>query len=289
MARTKRITRKTFHCAYKRRQGPSMFVRDRFGRCESYVYANGRLKKHGKGILKLAPIYGRVNFSNGVRFTGRVRSARVLEAAFDGAQNHLISNWVALPDAIQHSRRTTNQGMNPATLLLTGAACWATNYAAWVKAQLPGSRVDPAKRYEWCHLLAHSMGGSDDATNIVAAVRGNNSEQLAIESALQMYRRENIFEMRVVAALVPGAQACHMGNVIRYEVRCIEGGGTYMRYLDCLNAPNPSQIHFYDVLSSFAMWANNKLQAIADEHNPLPRATRRELMGMLPEDDDDDA
>src|SRR5690606_41102981 len=100
----KSITKRSFHGAYRRRHGASLFVRDRFGRCETYRLVGGRPKKHGKGILKLAPVYGRVNFANGVRFTGRVRNLRTLRAAFDSAQNHLLSNWVALPDAFQHSR-----------------------------------------------------------------------------------------------------------------------------------------------------------------------------------------
>jgi hypothetical protein len=286
MTRSKPITKKSFHCAYKRRNGATMFIRDRLGRCQSYIVANGRLKKVGKGVVKLAPIYGRVDFSNGVRFTGRVRSSRALRAAYDSAHSHLSSHWVALPNAIQHSRRTTNQGMNPATQNLTGNTLSATNYAAWVKAQLPGSPVDASKQYEWCHLQAHSMGGADDETNIVSAVRGNNTEQLAIESALQMYRREEVFEMKVSVALVNGAQARHMGDVIRYKVRCIESGATYVRYLDCLNAPNPSKIHFYEVLAEIAMWANHRLEAIAAAHNPLARSAVRELMGQLPESEE---
>lgn len=37
----KRITKKSFHGAYKRRNGVSMFVRDRFGRCETYRLVGG--------------------------------------------------------------------------------------------------------------------------------------------------------------------------------------------------------------------------------------------------------
>lgn len=284
MARVKRITRKSFHCAYKRRHGESLFVRDRLGRCETYVIANGRLKRHGQGIGRLAPVYGRVNFANGVRFTGRVRCVRTLRAEYEAATDHLATNWTALPDGIQHSRRKTNQGMNGAMIALVLSPQSATQYAAWVKAQLPRAPLDASKQYEWCHLLAHSMGGKDDETNIVAAVRGNNTEQLAIESALQMYRRENVFEMRVSAALLRGAEARHAANVIRYEVRCIDGGENYVRYLDCLSAPNPSQIHFYEVLMEFTAWANGKLLAIAESYNPLARITRRELINQLPED-----
>ncbi|KLD69624.1 hypothetical protein [Xanthomonas pisi] len=286
MGRIKRIIRRNFHCAYKRPGSGSMFIRDRYGRCETYTYVGQRLKKHGIGVTKLAPVYGRVNFSNGVRFTGRVRSLRVLTAAMQSAIVHLRSNWVLLPDAIQYSRRITNQGMSPCMRRVTGAAISATQYAGWVKNRFPNSPLDAAKRYEWCHLLAHSMGGSDDETNIVAAVRGNNTEQLAIESALQMYRRENVFEMRVSAALIDGIGAQHVANVICYEVRCIYGGDNYIRYMDCLNAPNPSQIHFYGVLSDFAMWANQKLQRIADAYNPLTRTIRRELIEMLPDEDE---
>ncbi len=92
--------------------------------------------------------------------------------------------------------------------------------------------------------------------------------------------------MRISAALIDGVGAQHVANVICYEVRCIHGGDTYKRYLDCLNAPDPSQIHFYSVLSDFAMWANHKLQRIADAYNPLTRTIRRDLIEMLPDEDE---
>ena len=246
---------------YRRIGSQTVYVRDGSGRYRCFSFANGRPRRLPGGITQLAPLYGRVDFRNGRRFTGRTRSQRSLRTAFTNTPggHRLTTGWVPLPTVRVQSRRKTNQGMNTATTNLTGNARSATNYAIWVDGTTPGSPVDSTKRYEWCHLLAHSMGGADDETNIVAAVKGNNTEQLAIESALQMYRCENAFSMRVTAACLDGGNGQHMGNVIRYEASFVNGGPDYVRYLDCLRAPKPSSIHFHGVLYEVVQWANRKL------------------------------
>ncbi|MEJ2407347.1 MAG: hypothetical protein P8171_24340 [Candidatus Thiodiazotropha sp.] len=242
-------------------------ARDRSGRYSSFTIVGRKVWPLRSGIKKLGPVYGRVDFSNAVRFNGRSRSQAALEARFNAIPftHKLTTGWVALPEARSKSRRETNQGMDTAMAALTGAACSATRYAIWCDGRNTAAGIKSTVRWEWCHLLAHSMGGADNATNIVAAVKGNNTEQLAIENTLQMYRRENMFHMKVTAACLNGADMRHMGDVIKYEIRCEHGGTDFVHYLDCLNVPAPSEIHYYDLSRSVATWANIKLVLVSEQ------------------------
>ncbi|WP_157511131.1 hypothetical protein [Frateuria sp. Soil773] len=275
----KRIDDEDVYCVYRRQAGRSVYVRDRHGRYNCFSINNGRAVILPTGITTLAPIYGRVNFANNVRFTAHTRSQWALGGAYDNAVQYLSSGWVDLPTCRDASRRQTNQGMNGAMVALTGVARSATAYVNW--AQLNGSVINPAGNWEWCHLIAHSMGGADGPGNIVAAMRGNNSEQLAIESALQMFRREDAFQMKVSVGLLDAGNGRHVGNVIRYKVRCIHGGDYYVRYLDCLNAPNPSEIHYYGVMEGLVLWANKKLLAISRFFNPVRGAERNAVIDYM--------
>ncbi len=278
------IDRHKPYYVYKRANGsPTIFVRDLMGHCQSFVYmpVQNRYKK-GAAIVSMSPLYGRVDFANRVRFTGAVRSQTMLELAYQNATRKIKTAWVDLPPGRAGSRRTGNQGMNPATFLLTGANRSATQYVGWFKGQHPNANeVDATTQWEWCHLLAHSLGGGDNATNIVAAVKGNNSEQLAIESALSMYRMEGVFQMKISAATFGVNNGKHLGNVIRYKIRCTRIPGDFCLYLDCLNAPRPSAIHFYGVVQRVAAWANAKLQTISEYNNPVTGLEKREIRVRL--------
>lgn len=275
------------HCLYRRPGTATIYARDNFGRYNAFRMNGQQVIVLPGGLTTLGPIYGRVNFANNVRFTGRTRSQDTLEQDFVNTPNTMRRQtlWVPLPQTRDAARRQTNQGMNGAMTALTGNAYSATNYAAWYRGRHPGSNVDPNASWEWCHLLAHSMGGADNATNIVAARRGNNSEQLAIESALQMYRMEQAFEMQVTAALLDGTDGRHLGDVIKYEIRCIHGGANFEIYLDCLNAPNPSEIHYYSVLADVAGWANNKLAQMSQQihGNRVSAEDRRRVLEYIDE------
>lgn len=267
---------------YRRYGSETIYVRDESGRYNTYTIEANRVRILPGAITTLGPIYGRVDFSNGVRFTGRTRSQTVLQEAFDQTPPTQIkaTQWVALPAARESSRRTPNQGMNAQMIALTGVTRSANEYLIWY-------HTDPNfthnKPWEWCHLLAHSMGGADNPTNIVAARKGNNSEQLAIESALQMYRMEQLFEMQISAACVDAADGVSIGDVIRYDVRCTLGGDHFLIYLDCKNAPNPSQIHYYGVLQSVAKWANRKLVQASTQifNNPVSAEDKRRIMDYI--------
>lgn len=275
----KRIDDEDVFCVYRRPVGGSVYVRDRQGRYNAFSINNGRAVILPAGITTLAPIYNRVNFANNVRFVAHTRTQVALALAYANAPQHLNSGWVTLPTYRDASRRQTNQGMNGATAALTGAALSATNYVNW--ASLNGSPINAGGSWEWCHLIAHSMGGADGPANIVAARRGNNSEQLAIESALQMFRREEAFGMKVSVGLFGAGNSRYAGNVIRYKIRCIHGGGDYVRYLDCLNAPNPSQIHYYGVMEDIVLWANKKLLAISAALNPVRGVERNAVIDYM--------
>ena len=261
---------------YRRRAGQTIFARDEHGRYNCYTIQGGNVRRLASGMFTLPPIYGRVNFANNVRFVAHTRSQYALSVRYAAipAGQKITTGWVALPQNRAANRRQTNQGMNTAMNALTGGAISASNYALWFSGRNPHT-VDATVPWEWCHLLAHSMGGADNATNIVAAVKGNNSEQLAIESALSMYRMENVFELKVTGATIDNADGQHLGDVIRYKIRCTQGGESFVRYLDCLNAPNPSEIHYYDLLRSVALWANRLLVRISGAQNPTTKTEYR--------------
>ncbi len=275
------------YCLYRRQGTNTIYARDRYGRYNAYQVNGQRVTILPGRITTLPPIYGRVNFANNVRFTGRTRNQGALQIAFEATPKaqRLSTGWVDLPQTRASSRRETNQGMNAAMIALTGVARSATNYVIWFDGLHPGVGLRSDQPWEWCHLLAHSMGGADDATNIVAARKGNNSEQLAIESALQMYRMEQIFQMKITAACLNGANGRHIGNVIRYKIRCIHGGQSFIVFLDCLNAPDPSQIHYYGLLESVARWANNLLiQASMQIYgNAVTADERRQVLDYIDE------
>ena len=193
-----------------------------------------------------------------------------LKNAFDHTPiaQRLTTGVVLLPQTRSTARRTARQGMDGAMTTLTGAPRSAREYTDWCRGRHPHVGLRPNLQWEWCHLLAHSLGGQDSPQNVVAAVRGNNSEQLAIETALQMYRNENMFRMQISAACMGANDGRHIGNVIEYRVSCIYSNNPtqdFVQYLDCLNAPNPSEIHYYDLLESVALWANRKLVQVSEQ------------------------
>lgn len=270
------------HSVYRRQGSSTIYARDHYGRYNCYRIAGPTVTRLPARIVTLPPNYARVDFGNTTRFTGRVRSQGALRTAFQTQAGMKISTgWYDLPANLSGTRRTSNQGMNTATAALTGANRSAKQYAIWFDVR-NGGQVDPLVAWEWCHLRAHSQGGADDETNIVAAVKGNNSEQLAIENALSMYRAENEFQLKVSAVTLDVGDGQHMGDVIRYRVRSITlPGNDFEVYLDCQKAPAPSEIHYYGVLESVAQWANHKLTRISDALNPVSGTERRAIRNHL--------
>lgn len=276
-------------CIYRRAGSDTVYARDRHGRYNCFTIKDGKVRKLPAGIRTLGPIYGRVNFRNNVRFTGRTRNQSRLRDVFNqtALQQRLQSLWLDLPSALEASRRQTNQGMDGVTIARTGSKKSATEYVNWYRQRNSRSGLAVGARWEWCHLIAHSMGGANGGTNIVAARKGNNSEQLAIESALQMYRREETFQIQVTCASIDGDEGRHIGNVIRYHIRCTRGGEDFIYHLDCMNAPDPSEIHYYGLLGSIANWANKKLAALSAQihGNAVSSSDQRLIKEYLEEDE----
>lgn len=268
---------------YRREGLGTIYGRDRSGRYVCFRLHGGHVRPLPGGITTLPPIFGRVNFANNVRFVGRTRSQSALAASFNAKARKISTGWKSLPQVRTKTRRQPNQGMNSATRHLTGAERSATRYAIWCDGQTPAYGIKTNVPWEWCHLLSHSMGGANNETNIVAAVKGNNSEQLAIESALQMYRCENMFEMRISAACLDNGNARHIGDTIKYEIRCRGGGDNFVQYLDCLNAPAPSSTHFYDLLEQVALWANKKLVNASNQlfNNGVTKTDQKSIISYI--------
>ncbi|MES2673816.1 MAG: hypothetical protein V4660_06220 [Pseudomonadota bacterium] len=245
---------------YKRFEPDTIFVRDKQGRCRAFRIRGGNAYPSGSTVTSAGPTYGRFDWQNRRRFTASVRSSSVLESAFLNTPEAQIrkTDWFNLPRSRSVSRRTGNQGMKHAMINLTGANRSALDYILWIN-----DRSLSHAGWEWCHLQAHSMGGRDEHQNVVAARRGNNSEQLIIENALQMYRQENIFEMRVSAALFNNNNGKYAGNIIRYEIRSRANSNRLIHHLDCLGAPNPSGIHHGAMHQGICRWANIKLTQLS--------------------------
>ena len=77
-----------------------------------------------------------------------------------------------------------------------------------------------------------------------------------------MYWSEDQFGLKGTASLLVNSDGIHVRNVIRYKIRCSAGGPDFEQYLDCLNALDPSEIHYYGPLEAAAKSANNKPVAI---------------------------
>ena len=98
-----------------------------------------------------------------------------------------------------------------------------------------------------------------------------------------MYRCENMFEMKISAACLDDTYGCHIGDVIRYEIRCIYGGDNFVQHLDCLNAPTPSEIHYYGLLETVAMWANQFLVRASEQvfYNAVTKTDRNNVINYI--------
>jgi hypothetical protein len=253
-----------FTTFYRRPGSPLVFVRDREGRMVAFRVDAAGVQMVRPLVAELGPVYGRVDFANRFRFSGRVRSQQQLQNAYLLAPAGRIKSTgvLPLPAARVVHRREPHQGMAAAMAAL-GAPAAATAYATWT-----GLVPAPVHAHEWCHLAAHSMGGADGPHNIVAAGRGNNSEQLAIENTLARYRRENLFQVEVGASVFDTGNGRHLGDVIRYRLTTRSGQvDDLVLYLDCRVGIAPSAIHFEEVSHTVSRWANAALEVEAEAND----------------------
>jgi hypothetical protein len=152
-------------------------------------------------------------------------------------------------------KRTHTAAMIGATHAELGTSLSATNYARrghgayW-------TRGHSAIGYEWCHLVAHGMGGPDHPKNLVAATRHQNSEQLIIECVLYGYRMEG-FAVQVRAKLAKGTQ--HLAESIYYQI-LLNGQSAYTRTMDCRRATQPDFAEFHTVARDLRARLNAALE-----------------------------
>src|SRR5579863_6349603 len=124
-------------------------------RKKSPTYGRFTAGKSGRGGFRAASFYGR--FGSGASYAETVRRIRA---------------------DIEVEQEIENFKVRRRERLIQIMGVSATNYAAAHQAPvLP-------RGYEWCHLVAHGLGGEDEQGNLVAGSTYANSEQLMIERVL---------------------------------------------------------------------------------------------------------
>ncbi|MEX3944864.1 hypothetical protein AB4Y44_36130 [Paraburkholderia sp. BR10937] len=216
-----------------------------------------------------APTYNR--FSNTTNWSFAQRASRTVYGGVHGGANALFlqGSWAwrvpfgskKTPTAHRVSHgyipdRKHTEVMKAATMAEVNQELSATEYArnAWFFNPTKGHRDI---RYEWCHLVAHGLGGPDHHTNIVAATKYQNSEQLILESVLHDYRMEGL-ELVVEAKLALGWQ--HLAESIWFRVR-LGNKDIYSRTMDARRATKPDFNEYAAVSTEMRRYLNNGLRA----------------------------
>ncbi len=258
---------------YRRVGSPIIYVRNTLGQYRCYKMTHDSVRALPGGIYTLPPQYGHADYSNSDRHTADVRNASTLKCSYDDSVQKITTGLISLPLTRNQRNRVVNQGMANAMIAHTQHAYTATEYAQYVFG-------DTTASWEWCYLLANSMGGKDDETNIVAAVSDNTTEQLAIENALQMYRCEHVFKMEISAGCLDMAKGKYLGNVIKYKISSDYFDNSLVLYLDCLNPLRQAEAHFNSLQKKVAKWANLALECISAEknNNPVTRDERNKIL-----------
>jgi hypothetical protein len=217
---------------YLRPNGTAYHVRDSLGH-------HWTVQHDGMGCSKLkyhsvshAKYYGRIDFDP--------EAPRNRTPALDV----LVSKWSAARDKkrtyafVQHSNkklRTHTAQMNSEMRdwgLLDGYGhpLSATRYATHFNV-----RKHDGLNYEWCHLVAHGLGGQDSPENLFLGSKPHNSEQLIIESAVYNYKIEaGLFVVDVTAGL-PNKKFSAKGfiaDVVQYRVQNSRNDDIFIHLMD---------------------------------------------------------
>lgn len=183
------------------------------------------------------PTYNR--FKIGKMGRGGVRGASFASRMGSGASysdtkrriGRTHSSPIVLIGAPSRSRRKYRANMREATglegIIQTDSA---TVYAAHFNAPVI------VGGYNWCHLVGHGGGGSDNADNIVAASTHANSEQLEIERITYRYKQKGI-AVRARAILAHGSD--FLATKIIVEV-FFNNAVIYSREINAYRASKPS-------------------------------------------------
>ena len=272
MPKRKRIAADDIYCFYRRNGGGTIWVRDSLGRCDGFIINGDQVKYVSGGESTLGPDYGRTDWSNSVRFTANIGPKNEIISRFTRTRESqkLSSGEIQLSPNASANQRAPNQGMSGIMHQVTGIEnCSATTFVNWYKQQtFPEHTLLNQPQWEWCHLLAHCMGGVSGEENIVIGAKHNNSEQMYIENAIQRYRKEEAFAVKITAACLddikkPGG---YIASVIEYKIIAIDDRSTQLTlYLDCLNPPKPSEIHQENVIAEVASFCNKMLSRFAPQ------------------------
>jgi hypothetical protein len=198
-----------------------------------------------------AVYYNRVDWSGSRR--SRSASMGMIKNKIESCVETKYQEIALAPTTV--ALRTHTQKMNAIMTHLFGHALTATQYAQ----QVGMDRCDRVA-FNWCHLIAHGLGGADEGYNLVAASTHNNSEQLVIENALYAYRNEtNFFNVKVTAGLKGSAPTlAYAGLVIRYRIEDTAGTEIYQTLLDCSKDTAPTAFLegeiFADVCTRLNYW-----------------------------------
>ena len=151
-------------------------------------------------------------FGSGASYSDTNRRVRILKAT-------------PLTGVIKPSKAKRQYAQN--MQVLTGTRS-ATQHAANVGApRIVGG-------YNWCHLVGHGAGGSDLASNVVAASTHANSEQLALESVFYNFKDSQV-SLKYASELFRGQVASKI-HVYVY----VKGHEVYRRSIDALRKTTPT-------------------------------------------------
>lgn len=158
-------------------------------------------------------------------------------ASYSDVKRRVDPNQVVIVQAQQvvamiHKKRTYAANMLAAT---TAEGICATNSATTYAAAFPGAPVI-AGGYNWCHLIGHGAGGSDDASNILAGSTHCNSEQLQIEKIVYAYRNKGV---SLSCQVQRHAHSLYLARSITYHVS-VNGRRVYTRVMDAFRATKPT-------------------------------------------------
>jgi hypothetical protein len=209
-------TDRTHHWYWK--PGSQSWIRTKTSKAPTYNrFRAGNLGRGGfraasfKGRLGSGASYGSIKM-RGVRIKGAVAVA--IGPALVKKRKYVAAMQAATETELP------NQGTGSAT---TYASYW------------PAAPVI-AGGYNWCHLVGHGGGGSDDPANLAAASTHNNSEQLAIERIVYQYKKSGVG--LVVNATLHGTSE-HLARWLTYIVT-VNGDEVYRRRMDAWRKDKPT-------------------------------------------------
>lgn|GEM_PF-6872186 len=192
----------------------------------------------GRGGERKASFKSRMG--SGATYSDKLHRRRILK-----------TSALAQITSMKRGKRTYTKKMRDATALegrITTSS--ATQYAAHFGAPvIPGG-------YNWCHLHGHGGGGSDNASNIVAASTHCNSEQLEIEKIVYQYRNSDV-RLKVEAERYK--DAAHLASRIVCYV-FVGSELVYTRAIDAFRTSKPSWIELEAVKINLTKAITDKLK-----------------------------